>query len=54
MIYINYKIRYAITEASKHWKSNSLPSHNEKVQFLKSDILNGPRHVFGDHEKCAR
>lgn len=27
---------------------------NEKVKLLKIDILNGPFHVFGFHDKCDR
>jgi len=28
--------------------------HDEKVKRLKVDILNGPYHVFGYHDKCDR
>jgi len=28
--------------------------HTEKVKLLKIDILNGPFHVFGFHNKCDK
>lgn len=27
---------------------------SDKVKLLKNDILNGPFHVFGLHDKCDR
>lgn len=26
----------------------------EKIKLLKSDIMNGPYHIFGDHNNCAQ
>lgn len=26
----------------------------EKIKLLKADILNGPFHIFGFHEKCDK
>lgn len=29
-------------------------AHNEKVNLLKKDIMNGPYHVFGLHTNCNK
>lgn len=47
-------IRYAITEAVKHWKNIETLQRDERIKSLKDDLFNGPFHVFGDHGKCAR
>lgn len=28
--------------------------YSEKVKMLKTDILNGPFHIFGVHDKCDK
>lgn len=40
-----------IRSAMKHWKESQLPT-NEKTKNLKTDIINAPYHIFGDHKKC--
>ncbi|XP_060858281.1 uncharacterized protein LOC132935681 [Metopolophium dirhodum] len=45
------RLRYAVTEAIK-FRSNMKINATEKVKLLKSDILNGPYHVFGYHTHC--
>lgn len=42
-----------MSKAIKFRKEMNL-SHNEKVKLLKNDILNGPLHVFGCHDKCDK
>jgi hypothetical protein len=46
------KLRCAITQAIEYRK-NSDGTQNEKINLLKHDIMNGPYHVFGNHENCA-
>lgn len=46
------KLRCAVTKAIEYRKE-MIGSHNEKVNLLKYDIMNGPYHVFGNHENCA-
>jgi len=46
------RLRYAVTETIK-FGSNMKINASEKVKLLKSDILNGPYHVFGYHTHCA-
>lgn len=43
--------RYAVTKAILFRKNMKIP-HNEKTKLLKTDITNGPYHVFGSHDKC--
>ncbi|KAL4083865.1 hypothetical protein QTP88_029181 [Uroleucon formosanum] len=45
------RLRFAVTKAITFRKNMDLPQ-NEKVKLLKIDILNGPFHVFGFHDKC--
>uniref|UniRef100_A0A2S2PQZ9 Uncharacterized protein n=1 Tax=Schizaphis graminum TaxID=13262 RepID=A0A2S2PQZ9_SCHGA len=47
------RLRYAVTEAIK-FRSKTKTNITEKVKLLKSDILNGPYHVFGHHTHCAQ
>lgn len=44
---------FAVSKAIMFRKQLDIP-HNEKVKQLKIDILNGPFHVFGYHEKCDK
>lgn len=30
-----------------------METHNEKINNLKFDLMNGPYHVFGSHKNCA-
>lgn len=46
------KLRCAVTKAIEYRKGND-GTHNEKVSLLKTDIMNGPYHVFGNHVNCA-
>lgn len=43
--------RYAVTKAII-FRKNMQILHNEKAKLLKTDITNGPYHVFGSHDKC--
>lgn len=45
--------RCAITNAIKYRTKLDVPL-NYKIALLKEDIENGPYHVFGLHDKCAR
>lgn len=45
--------RSAITNAIKYRTKLDVPL-NYKITLLKEDIENGPYHVFGSHDKCAR
>lgn len=45
--------RCAITNAIKYRTKLDVPL-NYKITLLKEDIENGPYHVFGSHDKCAR
>lgn len=49
------RLRYAVTEAIKFRKGQegNIP-YEEKLKLLKSDFLNGPYHVFGEHTNCNR
>jgi len=51
LCYITY--RFAVTKAIQYRKEMNI-SLNEKVKLLKNDILNGPFHVFGCHDRCDR
>lgn len=44
---------FAVSKAIMFRKQMDIP-HDEKVKRLKVDILNGPFHVFGSHDKCDR
>ena len=46
------KMRVAVVKACQHWHKSDLPI-SQRVFQLKRDILNCPRHTFGDHTKCA-
>ncbi|KAF5292500.1 hypothetical protein FQR65_LT01644 [Abscondita terminalis] len=43
--------RTAIVCATKQRKKEIVPLY-QKIENLKEDIINGPRHIFGDHSKC--
>jgi len=45
---------FAVSKAIMFRKQMDDISHDEKVKRLKVDILNGPFHVFGSHDKCDR
>ena len=42
---------FAVSKSIMFRKQMDIP-HDEKVKLLKADILNGPFHVFGSHDKC--
>lgn len=46
------KLRVAITSAIKYRKDEE-STNLQKVSDLRRDILNSPRHIFGDHSACA-
>ena len=41
------KMRTAVVKASEHWRTDDGPVH-QRVLKLKRDIINTPRHTFGD------
>lgn len=45
------RLRTGVTCAIKYWGAQNIP-HDQKIKNLSKDILNGPKHVFGDHENC--
>lgn len=49
------RFRYAVTEAVKYNRQvqNNL-SYESRLMVLKSDLENGPHHVFGDHANCRQ
>jgi hypothetical protein len=46
------KFRTAVTSAIKYRKCQNIPL-SQKNEYLKTDILNSPNHIFGDHSNCA-
>jgi len=46
------KLRSGVTMAIQY-RMNQNYAHNEKVNLLKKDIMNGPYHVFGLHTNCS-
>lgn len=47
------RLRVGVVKSIMHWKDQDL-NISEKINNLAKDILNGPRHVFGDHKNCAQ
>lgn len=47
------RMRNAIVKACEYWR-DAEGSIFQKIQKLKADILNCPKHVFGDHGNCAK
>ncbi|KAI5631791.1 yqaJ-like viral recombinase domain-containing protein [Phthorimaea operculella] len=45
------RLRTGVNYAIKHWSSRNLP-FKQKISNLSADVLNGPQHVFGNHENC--
>ncbi|KAF5292866.1 hypothetical protein FQR65_LT11118 [Abscondita terminalis] len=45
------RFRTAIVSAIRYRKAEDNPTY-KKISNLKDDILNGPKHIFGFHEKC--
>lgn len=49
------RLRYAVTEAIKYrQKQLEKVSHEDNLKLLKTDLKNGPNHVFGDHSDCRQ
>jgi hypothetical protein len=46
------KLRSAITKVIEYRKESN-ETHNEKVNLLKHDIMNGPYHNFRNHVICT-
>lgn len=46
------RLRFAVAKAIEYRARQDTPIH-VRTEELRRDILNGPFHVFGDHEKCA-
>jgi hypothetical protein len=47
-----HKLRCAVTKAIEYRKESN-ETHNEKVNLLNYDIINGPNHIFGNHVNCT-
>lgn len=49
------RLRYAVTEAVKYNRQlqTNIP-YETRLMVLKSDLINGPNHVFGDHSSCRQ
>ncbi|XP_060846320.1 uncharacterized protein LOC132925982 [Rhopalosiphum padi] len=49
------RLRYAVTEAVKYNRQlqTNIP-YETRLMVLKSDLVNGPNHVFGDHTNCRQ
>jgi hypothetical protein len=47
------KLRVAVTSAIKYHKDDDNSTFLQKISDLKRDILNSPKHIFGDHSACA-
>lgn len=45
------RLRTGVTCAIKYWGPQNLVT-DQKIKNLSNDILNGPQHVFGNHENC--
>lgn len=47
------RLRYAVTEAVKYNRQlqTNIP-YETRLMVLKSDLVNGPNHVFGDRSTC--
>lgn len=45
------RFRGAVTKASEY-RRKDLSTEEEKITFLKSDIINSLRHILGNHENC--
>ncbi|KAL4099097.1 hypothetical protein QTP88_023584 [Uroleucon formosanum] len=50
-----FRLRYAVTEAVKYNRQlqTNIP-YETRLMVLKSDLVNGPKHVFGDHTNCRQ
>lgn len=49
------RFRYAVTEAVKYNRQiQGNASFETRLIILKSDLENGPSHVFGDHKNCRQ
>lgn len=46
------RFRNAVTKAIEYRKQGS-ESFSVKSSLLRTDIINGPKHIFGDHSTCA-
>ncbi|KAF0708968.1 YqaJ domain-containing protein, partial [Aphis craccivora] len=49
------RLRYAVTEAVKYNRQlkTNIP-YETRLMVLKSDLVNGPNHVFDDHTNCRQ
>lgn len=47
------RFRTAVTKAIEYRKNQDVTT-NSKIMELEFDILNGPKHIFGDHSGCGQ
>jgi hypothetical protein len=45
------RFRSAVVGATKYWKQQNIENYL-KIENLKTDILNGPKHIMGCHDTC--
>ena len=46
------RLRYSVTSAIRHRKGQQDLPRYRRVEELRQDIVNGPYHVFGQHNQC--
>lgn len=47
------RFRAAVTKSIQHRLQEDVPLH-DKISNLRSDILNSPSHIFGEHKSCSK
>jgi hypothetical protein len=45
------RFRSAVVGATKYWKQQNIENYL-KIENLKTDILNRPKHIMGCHDTC--
>lgn len=48
------RLRIAVVCAARYWKALPNISELERVNGFISDVVNAPKHIFGDHSKCRK
>ena len=46
------RLRRGVVKSIQYWKNQDGMSKFDKISKIRKDILNGPYHVFGNHERC--
>lgn len=45
------RLRTAVRSSVRHWQAQTM-TESEKIIKIQRDILNSPKHIFGDHSAC--